>query len=68
MNMRTFGTLAFLSLAGGIIGGSLPGILVKSDPATAGETPATMSRVAIAEEFRLVDQTGQTRARLGMDA
>ena len=67
MNRRTLGLIAFLSLAGGLTGGFLSGFLVKGETATAGEVPQP-TKLVTAEEFRVVDQAGRTRARLGMDA
>jgi hypothetical protein len=67
MNTRTLGFVSVLALAGGVLGGFLAGALPRGDAAAAGEAPPPVSPVA-ADEFRVVDQTGRTRARFGVDA
>ena len=67
MNRSMLGLVAFLSLSGGLTGGLLSGFLMKGEAAIAGEAPPP-TKLVTAEEFRVVDQTGRTRARLGMDA
>jgi hypothetical protein len=67
MNRRALGFVAFLSLSGGLMGGLLSGSLLKGEAATAGEAPQP-GKLVSAEEFRVVDQAGRTRARLGTDA
>ena len=49
------------------MGGLLSGYLVKGEAASAGEAPPP-TKLVTAEEFRVVDQAGRTRARLAMDA
>jgi len=67
MNRRALGLMAFLSLSGGLMGGLLSGYLVKGEAASAADT-LQPNKLVKAEEFRVVDQAGQTRARLGLDA
>ena len=66
MNRHALGLTVFLSLSGGLLGGSLSGFLLKGEPATAGEA-SQPGKLVSAEEFRVVDQTGRARARLGLD-
>ncbi len=61
MTRSQFFLFAALAIVGGMIGGSLIGGL----PALAQKTPAH-SKTISAEEFRVVDTTGKTRAIIGL--
>lgn len=67
MTRQALWLITLLSLSGGMFGGFLAGWLDKGDRATAAESPQPAKLIA-AEEVRLVDREGRTRARLGLDA
>ena len=66
MTRHLWGLAAVLSLSGGLIGGFVSGLSIRSD-ATASETEQP-AKVVSTQELRIVDPAGRTRARLGADA
>jgi len=65
MKWNILAVSAALSLSGGLVGGFLAGLSVQNS-ATAGEMPQT-AKLVNTEELRIVDQSGRTRARMGVD-
>lgn len=66
MKRHILGLAAVLSLLGGLIGGFVSGLSVRSD-ASAGETEQP-AKLVNTQELRIIDPAGRTRARLGTDA
>ncbi len=66
MNRRESLVMLGAAVMAGVVGGVISGNLFQTESVIAQETSPT-AKVITAEEFRLVDQEGRTRAVLGMD-
>ena len=63
MNKKQFAVVLILAVVSGLVGGGISSWLVGSQPVLAQDSPR---KVITAEEFKVVDPMGKTRAKLGL--
>lgn len=68
MTKAMFGAVLLVSMAAGIVGGLLAGPVFVAAPAVAQESATQAAKSVRAEEFRLLDVKGRTRALLALSS
>ena len=66
MKHAEFGLVLLIATAAAVVGGAGFTLLFSGDPVFAQKTPSTAT-IVTAEQFRLVDQAGETRASLSVE-